>query len=249
MGSVLKAEELVRNYRLPNQEDGTITVLKGLDFQINENEFVGIMGKSGGGKTTLLKLLGLIDKPTGGRLYFKERQVTKLWMDELADIRRREIGFVFQDFYLMDSLTVEENIMLPMILDKAEEEKCFAGAKEHADHFQISHLIKKYPYELSGGERQRVAICRALINQPDLILADEPTGNLDSKSGKIVIEALNRIYREYKKTIVMVTHDPQVASNCSRIIFLKDGNILDILTNDKGQEKFYQEILGYMAEL
>ncbi len=249
MESVLKVEELVRNYRLPNQEEGVIKVLKGLDFQIEENEFVGIMGKSGCGKTTLLKLLGLIDKPTGGRLYFKGRKVDELWMDELADIRRREIGFVFQDFYLMDSLTVEENIMLPMILDKAEEEDCFAEAEEHARHFQITHLIKKYPYELSGGERQRVAICRALINQPDLILADEPTGNLDSKSGKIVIEALNRIYREYKKTIVMVTHDPKVASNCSRIIFLKDGNILDVLENNKGQEVFYQEILGRMAEL
>ena len=249
MGSVLKAEELVRNYKLPNQEDGMIKVLKGLNFQIEENEFVGIMGKSGCGKTTLLKLLGLIDKPSGGQIYFKERKVDELWMDELADIRRREIGFVFQDFYLMDSLTVEENIMLPMILDKAKEEDCFAGAKEHAGHFQITHLVKKYPYELSGGERQRVAICRALINQPELILADEPTGNLDSKSGKIVIEALNRIYNEYKKTIVMVTHDPQVASNCSRILFLKDGNILDVLEKNEGQEEFYQKILGRMAKL
>ena len=110
-------------------------------------------------------------------------------------------------------------------------------------------MIKKYPYELSGGERQRVAICRALINQPELILADEPTGNLDSKSGKIVIEALNRIYNEYKKTIVMVTHDPQVASNCSRILFLKDGNILDVLEKNEGQEEFYQKILGRMAKL
>ena len=116
-------------------------------------------------------------------------------------------------------------------------------------HFQITHLIKKYPYELSGGERQRVAICRALINRPELILADEPTGNLDSKSGKIVIEALNRIYNEYKKTIVMVTHDPQIASNCSRILFLKDGNILDVLEKNGDQEEFYQRILGRMAEL
>ena len=139
--------------------------------------------------------------------------------------------------------------MLPMILDKAEEERCFTGAREHAKHFRIDHLIKKYPYELSGGERQRVAICRALINEPDLILADEPTGNLDSKSGKIVIEALNRIYQEYKKTIVMVTHDPQVASNCSRILFLKDGLILDVLKRSQSQELFYQQILGHMAEL
>lgn len=249
MESVLRAEGLVRSYRIPNQEDGIIKVLKGLDFQIEENEFLGIMGKSGCGKTTLLKLLGLIDRPTGGNLYFKGKQVKELWVDELADIRRREIGFVFQDFYLMDSLTVEENIMLPMILDKAEEEKCFQSARDHAKHFQIPHLLKKYPYELSGGERQRVAICRALINRPDLILADEPTGNLDSKSGKIVIEALNQIYKEYKKTIVMVTHDPQVASNCTRILFLKDGMILKVLKRKGGKDEFYQEILGYMAEL
>lgn len=249
MGNVLKAEDLIRNYKLPNAEDGTIKVLKGLNFQIEEGEFVGIMGRSGCGKTTLLKLLGLIERPTGGTLYFKERQVEKLWRDELADIRRREIGFVFQDFYLMDSLTVEENIMLPMILDKAEEEKCFENARNHAGHFQIAHLLRKYPYEMSGGERQRVAICRALINQPDLILADEPTGNLDSKSGKIVIEALDQIHKEYKKTIVMVTHDPQVASHCSRILFLKDGLILDILEKKSSQEAFYQEILKRMADL
>lgn len=249
MGSILRAEELAKSYRIPNQEEDTIKVLLGLNFQIEENEFVGIMGKSGCGKTTLLKLLGLIDHPTGGNLYFKEKQVKGLWPDELADIRRREIGFVFQDFYLMDSLTVEENIMLPMILDKAEEEACFRCAREHAEHFQITHLLKKYPYELSGGERQRTAICRALINQPDLILADEPTGNLDSKSGKIVIEALNQIHEEYKKTIVMVTHDPQVASNCSRIIFLKDGLILDVLERMETQEIFYQKILGRMADL
>ena len=249
MGNVLKAEKLIRNYKLPNEKDGTIKVLKGLDFQIEENEFVGIMGRSGCGKTTLLKRLGMIDRPTAGKLYFRDRPVGELWADELSDIRRRRLGFVFQDFYLMDSLTVEENIMLPMILDKAEEAKCFENAGQHAEHFKISHLLKKYPYELSGGERQRAAICRALINQPDLILADEPTGNLDSNSGKIVIEALDKIHQEYKKTIVMVTHDPQIASHCSRIIFLKDGLILDELERKESREAFYQEILGHMADL
>lgn len=249
MDSVLRAEKLVRNYKLPNAEEDTIKVLKGLDFVIGQNEFVGIMGKSGCGKTTLLKLLGLIDRPTGGNLYFKDKQVKKLWEDERADIRRRSIGFVFQDFYLMDSLTVEENIMLPKILDKAEEEDCYKNARDYAEHFRILKLMKKYPYELSGGERQRVAICRALINRPDLILADEPTGNLDSQSGKIVIDALDNIHKEHKKTIVMVTHDPQVASYCSRIILLKDGLILDELRAGDSREEFYQEILSRMADL
>lgn len=178
-----------------------------------------------------------------------EQNTTDLYGDKLADIRRTQIGFIFQDFYLMDSLTVEENIMLPMILGKENVEVMTKAAAKYAEQFEISHLLKKNPYELSGGEKQRVAICRALINDPDLILADEPTGNLDSKSGKIVINALNRINREFGKTIVMVTHDPQMASNCSRIILLKDGVILDNLERGEDQEKFYQEIIGRMADL
>ena len=178
--------------------------------------------------------------------YFKKKLIKKLltfcyW--------NSKIGFIFQDFYLMDSLSVEENIMLPMIISKQNINKMIAEAKKYAEQFQIEHLLKKNPYELSGGEKQRVAICRALINNPDLILADEPTGNLDSKSGKIVIDALNKISSEYKKTIVMVTHDPQMASYCSRLILLKDGVILEDLKNSGNQDAFYQEILGKMKEL
>ena len=170
--------------------------------------------------------------------------------DTLADIRRTKLGFIFQDYYLMDSLTVEENIMLPMILGQEDAQKMMDAAKAYAEKFQIDHLLNKNPYELSGGEKQRVAICRALINNPDLILADEPTGNLDSKSGKIVIEALRTINQEMKKTIVMVTHDPQMASNCRKIILLKDGVILETLERgEKSQEEFYQEIIGKMEEL
>ena len=207
------------------------------------------MVKSGCGKTTLLKVLGMIDKQTDGVVRFMEKDTSKLYGDELADIRREQIGFVFQDFYLMDSLSVEENIMLPMILGQEKVDVMTKAAKKYAEQFQISHLLKKNPYELSGGEKQRVAICRALINDPDLILADEPTGNLDSKSGQIVIDALVRINQEFGKTIVMVTHDPQMASYCSRIILLKDGVILDNLNHGDSQEAFYQEIIGRMADL
>ena len=210
---------------------------------------MGIMGKSGCGKTTLLKVLGMIDKQTDGVVRFMEKDTSKLYGDELADIRREQIGFVFQDFYLMDSLSVEENIMLPMILGQEKVDVMTKAARKYAEQFQISHLLKKNPYELSGGEKQRVAICRALINDPDLILADEPTGNLDSKSGQIVIDALVRINQEFGKTIVMVTHDPQMASYCSRIILLKDGVILDNLNHEDSQEAFYQEIIGRMADL
>ena len=182
-------------------------------------------------------------------MFFKDKEIKKLWNDELSDIRRREVGFVFQDFYLMDSLSVDENIMLPMILDKADEDKCIEMAKKYEKLFEIEHLAKKNPYELSGGEKQRVAICRALVNNPDLILADEPTGNLDSRSGKIVIQALEDINERLGKTIVMVTHDPQVASHCSRIIFLKDGKILKDIEKTNGQDAFYMDILEMMKEL
>lgn len=251
MNEILKVEKLIRNYEKPSR-DGTkeeIKVLKGLDFAINEQEFVAVMGKSGCGKTTLLKVLGLIDRPTGGTFYFKGKEVKKLWNDELSDIRRREIGFVFQDFYLMDSLSVEENIMLPLILDKTNVNHCFERAKEYEKLFEINHLSHKNPYELSGGEKQRVAICRALINDPDVIFADEPTGNLDSRSGAIVVKALEDINSKMKKTIVMVTHDPQIASHCNRIIFLKDGKILKDIRRQGTKEEFYFEILEMMKEL
>ena len=248
---VLEVENLIRNYRRSSlkKSEEDVKVLKGLNFAVEEGEFVGIMGKSGCGKTTLLKVLGMIDKQTGGTVRFMEEDVSEIYGDRLADVRRKQIGFIFQDFYLMDSLSVEENIMLPMIISKQNINKMIAEAKKYAEQFQIEHLLKKNPYELSGGEKQRVAICRALINNPDLILADEPTGNLDSKSGKIVIDALNKISSEYKKTIVMVTHDPQMASYCSRLILLKDGVILEDLKNSGTQDAFYQEILGKMKEL
>lgn len=183
MKSIIRAEHIFRSYKKANADE--IKVLKGLTFSVEEQEFVGIMGKSGCGKTTLLKVLGLIDAPTSGTLHFYDKETKTLWKDELADIRRREIGFVFQDYYLMDSISVQENIMLPLILDKAENETCYEKSEAFANQFEITHLLHKNPYELSGGEKQRVAICRALINNPDLILADEPTGNLDSNPGKM----------------------------------------------------------------
>ena len=248
---ILIVKNLVRNYRKAyfKESEEDIKVLKKISFYVSEGEFVGIMGKSGCGKTRLLKTLGMIDKPTDGEIYFLGEDTSKLYGDKLADIRNEKIGFIFQDFYLMDSLSVEENIMLPMIIGKKEIHNMKKLARKYAEQFQIGHLLNKNPYELSGGEKQRVAICRALINNPELILADEPTGNLDSKSGKIVIDALNKISAEYHKTIVMVTHDPQMASYCNRIILLKDGKILEEIEKDKSNEEFYQMILSKMAEL
>lgn len=250
--TVLTVENIYRDYSKfgsDRQSTQSIQVLKGLNFSIQNQEFVGIMGKSGCGKTTLLKILGLIDKPTKGKIFFFGKNTEQLWDDELADIRRRKIGFVFQDFYLMDSLTVKENIMLPKVLDKCATKDCMEVSERFAEHFGLTHLLHKYPYELSGGERQRVAISRALVNDPDVILADEPTGNLDSKSGDTVVKALENINASVGKTIIMVTHDPQVASNCSRVIFLKDGIILENLIRAGKKEDFYTEILHRMKEL
>ena len=248
--NVLRVEELIRNYSKSGNEKkkqaGDIEVLRGLDFKVKEGEFVGIIGRSGCGKTTLLKILGLIDSPTAGKVYFNGKDTAELWQDELADIRRREIGFVFQDFYLMDNLSVRENIMLPKILDKGETGECIDASEKYAVQFGLEHLLEKKPYELSGGEKQRVAICRALINDPELILADEPTGNLDSKSGDIVVNTLTNINQELGKTIIMVTHDPKMASFCTRLILLKDGVIQEDLDRQGDSEEFYQEILRRM---
>lgn len=251
MKEILRTKQLVKNYPIKKQgsEAGEINVLKEIDLFINENEYVGIMGRSGCGKTTLLKILGMIERPTSGEVFFEETDTKTLWESELADIRRRKIGFVFQDFYLMDSLSVIENIMLPVILDKMSKEECFQKGIELADQLELQHLLDKYPYELSGGEKQRVAISRALIHSPEVIFADEPTGNLDSKSGEIVIKEFQRMNEEWKKTVVMITHDPKMASYCKRIIFLKDGFVLRELNRVGSQEQFHHEILEYMQDL
>ena len=243
---IIKVEDLVRNYRksILKENENDVKVLKKISFDVYKGEFVGIMGKSGCGKTTLLKTLGMIDKPNEGKIYFMGEDTSGFCGDKLADIRNKKIGFIFQD-----SLSIEENIMLPMLIGKKKIQGIRKLVSEYAEQFQISHLLNKNPYELSGGEKQRVAICRALINNPDLILADEPTGNLDSKSGKIVIDALNKISLKYHKTIVMVTHDPQMASYCNRIILLKDGKILEEIKKRKSREEFYQIIVSKMVEL
>ena len=232
-----------------NKTFGRTEVLKDISFSLERGQVLSLIGSSGSGKTTLLKILGLIESVTDGALLYKKDEISKLSDKELARIRREELGFVFQEFYLMDSLDVFENIMLPFYISKTVDDSKKERARVLMDKFGIRTLEKKMPAELSGGERQRVAICRALINDPEIIFADEPTGNLDSKSGKIVIDALKDINEHMGKTIIMVTHDPQMASYCSRLILLKDGVILEDLEKNRNQESFYQEILGKMKEL
>ena len=237
---LIRTENVVKNY-------GSTEVLKGVSLNIREREFVGIMGKSGSGKTTLLKILGMTEPVTDGELMYRGKRAQELSDKESARIRREELGFVFQEFFLMDSLDILENVMLPLLISKDADGRGKKKAAMLMERFGIRELAEKMPCELSGGERQRTAICRALINDPQLVLADEPTGSLDSKSGKTVIDSLGKINRELGKTIIMVTHDPWMASHCSRVVLLKDGIILDELKCRNVMDTFYQEILGRMS--
>ena len=230
-------------------EEVQTKALNEVTFEIGKGEFVAIMGPSGCGKSTLLNILGTLDTPTSGSYLFEGKRVDKMNENQLTALRKGNIGFIFQSFNLIDELTVYENVELPLVYLNIKPTERNRRVKEVLEKVNMLHRANHLPQQLSGGQQQRVAIARAVVTNARLLLADEPTGNLDSKSGKIVIDALTQINREFKKTIVMVTHDPQMASYCSRIILLKDGLILDTLKRGESQEAFYQEIIGRMAEL
>lgn len=225
------------------------TALDNISFNIDEGEFVGIMGPSGSGKTTLLNMISTVDKPTSGQITIKDKNPLTLKGEDLALFRRRELGFVFQDFNLLDTLTIGENIVLPLTLDgisiKEQDEKLTRVSKI----LGIENLLQKRTFEVSGGQAQRTAIARALIHDPSLLLADEPTGNLDSKASKIVMELFEKINKEEKVTTMMVTHDPLAASYCNRILFIKDGAIYNEIYKGDSRQQFYQEIIDVLALL
>ncbi|KEI82567.1 bacitracin ABC transporter ATP-binding protein [Clostridium botulinum B2 128] len=225
------------------------TALNNISFSIDEGEFVGIMGPSGSGKTTLLNMISTVDKPTSGQITIKDKNPLTLKGEDLALFRRRELGFVFQDFNLLDTLTIRENIVLPLTLDgisiKEQDEKLNIVSKI----LGIENLLEKRTFEVSGGQSQRTAIARALIHDPSLLLADEPTGNLDSKASKTVMELFEKINKEEKVTTMMVTHDPLAASYCNRILFIKDGVIYNEIYKGESRQQFYQEIIDLLALL
>ena len=248
---ILDVKKIEKNYNTVsnNGKENVYSVLKGISFQVHEGEFISIMGSSGCGKTTLLKIIGMLSQPSKGSVLYKGKNVQDIYGENLAKIRRTEIAFVFQDYYLMNSLTVKDNIMLPLILNENNLNKSIESVKQIAKKFGIVHLLAKYPYELSGGEKQRTAICRAMVENPELILADEPTGNLDSNASLEVIKTLVHINKEQNKTIVMVTHDTKMARYGKKTLFLKDGVIVDTLVKKETNEKYYEKILNKMAQI
>ncbi|MGG2468311.1 ABC transporter ATP-binding protein [Paraclostridium bifermentans] len=224
-------------------------VLKDINFSVEYGEFVGIMGPSGSGKTTLLNLISTIDKPTSGRIILKDKELYKLKGDQLGLFRRRELGFVFQDYNLLDTLTIGENIVLPLTLENVPIKEQDDRLKKVSIILGIEDLLNKRTFEVSGGQAQRTAIARALINNPSMVLADEPTGNLDSKSAQNVMELLEKINKEEKVTTMMVTHDPVAASYCHRILFIKDGLIYNEIYKGDNRMQFYQEIMEVLSLL
>ncbi|QVK17405.1 ABC transporter ATP-binding protein [Mycoplasmatota bacterium] len=223
--------------------------LKDMNLKIQKGEFVGIMGPSGSGKTTLLNMLGGLDEPTSGQVELMNYDLSKMNQNELALFRRKHIGFIFQDFNLLDSLTVKENIMLPMILDHKEESLMKEKANELIQYLSIQALENKYPYQISGGQKQKTSIARALINEPSILLADEPTGNLDSKSSISIMQSLEKLNQEKESTILLVTHDALAASFCKRIIFIKDGKIHLEMVRKGNRKAFFDQILDNLAVL
>ena len=239
---ILKVENLTKVY---NSYKGAkeVTALGGINLIIRQGEFVGIMGPSGSGKTTLLNILSGIDKSTSGQVSISNRDISKMKKDELALFRRKNIGYIFQDFNLLDSLTLKENIGLPLVLDKKNPKEIENRVDELMNFFNIGDLKKKCPYHILGGQKQRVAAARALINDPEIIFADEPTGNLDSKSANNIMGTISKMNEEINSTVLMVTHDPFAASFCKRIIFIKDGKIVMEITSEGDIKKFFDKIL------
>jgi putative ABC transport system ATP-binding protein len=221
---IVRTEELTKVY---GRDDVAVTALDGINLGIEPGQFVAVMGPSGSGKSTLLHLLGGLDRPTAGRVLIDGHELARLNDDELSELRRRRIGFIFQFYNLLPILSASDNVALPLILDGAKQSEARARAEEWLERVGLAERLDHRPDQLSGGQQQRVAIARALVAEPALILADEPTGNLDTRAGDEIAALLRRICGEWGRTILMVTHDPRISAYADRIVFLKDGQKVD----------------------
>ncbi len=247
MKEILKLEHIQKFYG--NQ--GNLTkAINDISFSVNNGEFVGIMGASGSGKTTLLNCISTIDTVSAGHIYLDGADVTELKEKELARFRRENLGFVFQDFNLLDTLTISENIALALTINKVPAGQIEGKVHEMAESLNITDILDKYPYQVSGGQKQRCACARAIINKPKLILADEPTGALDSHSAQMLLSTMQSINEQLAATILMVTHDAFSASYANRILFLRDGIIFtEILKGGNSRKVFFEKILDVLTML
>ena len=229
--------------------EGQSHALKGVSFSIQEGEFVGIMGPSGSGKTTLLNVISTLDKATDGIVEIAGMDITKMKQGELSDFRSQKLGFIFQDFNLLENLSIYENIALPLSLQGVPSKKIGPKVEKVAGMLGISAILQKYPSEVSGGQKQRSAAARALVHEPAIILGDEPTGALDSKNATSLLDAMTNLNEEQGVSIMMVTHDPYSASYCRRILFIQDGELYKEIHREGTREEFYKEILDVLADL
>jgi putative ABC transport system ATP-binding protein len=246
MENVLYAKNLKKIY---GSRGNNYTALQGIDMEIAQGEFVGIMGPSGAGKTTLLNIISTIDRPTSGTVLIDGDDIVKMREGQLSNFRRSKLGFIFQDFNLLDTLTVKENVILPLTLAKVDPRLIEQRSAEVGKMLGIEDIMHKYPYEISGGQKQRTAAARAIIHQPKLILADEPTGALDSKSSMELLQCLSDLNQHNGANIMMVTHDAFAASYCKRIIFIKDGQLFTELHKGSSRKEFFQKILDVLKTM
>ena len=247
MKTIVEAKQIKKVY---GAKGNIFSALEDIDLTVMEGEFVGIMGPSGAGKTTLLNLLATIDEPTSGEIIIDGTNLVKMNEDQLTAFRRDKLGFLFQDYNLLDTLTVKENIILPLALAKVNVRELERRVDEVADKFGIRSILEKHPYQISGGQKQRSAAARAIVSKPSLILADEPTGALDSKSATDLLESLKDLNEQDKATILMVTHDAYAASYCNRVLFIKDGKIFtELVKGNASRKEFFDKVLDVLSVL
>ena len=247
MNNILRIRNIEKYY---GNRTNLTKAIDNISFDVNEGEFVAIMGASGSGKTTLLNCIATIDRVSAGHIYVEGNDITELNDKQLAAFRRDKLGFIFQDFNLLDTLTAYENIALALSIQKVNYKEIDRRIREMSVKLGIEEILNKYPYQMSGGQRQRVSATRAIITNPKLILADEPTGALDSKSSKMLLERLQYLNNDISATILMVTHDTFSTSYASRVIFIKDGKIFnEIIRGNKSRKEFFDEIIDVISLL
>lgn len=247
MGELLRIDNIEKYY---GTKTNLTKAIDNMSFDIDEGEFTAIMGASGSGKTTLLNCISTIDKVSSGHIYMDKKDITRLKGNALNKFRRDELGFIFQDFNLLDTLTAYENIALALSIQNINSKEIDKRVNAIAEKLGIISLLTKYPYQLSGGEKQRVASARAIVTEPKLILADEPTGALDSKSSKMLLESLKKLNDMLNATIIMVTHDSFSASYANRVLFIKDGKIFtELRKGEMSRKEFFNEIIEVVTIL